>query len=396
MKPGKSGAGSTLVLVFWSRQNNHVRILIDYRPALRHRTGVGLWVEKLIEALATYRIEKGLSIQVFSSSWKDRLSNTLPPEVRAFDRKVPVKLLNWFWHHREWPSIETLTQESFDIVHSPSPLLIPSRHAATLVTIHDIDFLRNPKHGNREIRRDYPTLARSHAQRADGVIVPSSYTKNEVSHALTISPDKITVCPNGAPSWSARPLPRQGRHILFVGTISPRKNIDRLLTAYATLRQQLDNPPPLVLAGQATSEAAITLKRLSATPLAGHVHLTGYVSEDSLLDLYNEAILVVLPSLDEGFGIPALEAMTLGIPLVAAHTGALPEVVGDAGLLVDPLAPATITNALKRLVTDSSLRDHLSLAGLTRASLFSWDRSAKCLVQAYEQAIASHRAKKSE
>lgn len=373
-----------------------MRILIDYRPALRHRTGVGLWVEKLVEALATCRIQNGLSIQVFSSSWKDRLSNTLPPGVKAFDQRVPVKLLNWFWHHKEWPSIETLTQESFDIVHSPSPLLIPSKHAASLVTIHDIDFLRNPKHGNREIRRDYPTLARSHAQRANGVIVPSSYTKSEVSHALKISPDKITVCPNGAPAWNALPLSRKGRHILFVGTISPRKNIDRLLTAYATLRRQLANPPPLVLAGKATSEAAATLTRLSEPPLAGHVHLTGYVSEDRLLDLYSEAILVVLPSLDEGFGIPALEAMALGIPLVAAHTGALPEVVGDAGLLVDPLAPATISNALKRLVTDSDLRDRLSLAGLTRASLFSWDRSATSLIQAYEQAIASHRAKHTE
>lgn len=371
-----------------------MRILIDYRPALRHRTGVGLWVQKLVEALAALDGNDALAITVFSSSWKDRLSGALPAGVDRVDRRVPVKILNWLWHHRESPAVETLTSSLFDVVHSPSPLLIPSRHAAQLVTIHDTDFLVHPHHGPREIRNDYPVLARTHAHRADGVIVPSSYTGDEVARTLQLPRERITVCPNGAPRWTVRSQPPDNGHILFVGTIAPRKNIDRLLTAYAALRTQREGVPPLVLAGQANPEAAPTLARLSVAPLAGHVHLTGYVDEARLLALYREAVLVVLPSLDEGFGIPALEAMTLGIPLVAARRGALPEVIGDAALFVDPLNIPAITAALNRILTDPTLRDRLTAAGLTRAPLFSWRSSANSLVEAYAKAIARRQAAK--
>ena len=368
-------------------ENSSVRILIDYRPALRHRTGVGLWIHNLVEALAACSRSYDLAITVFSSSWKDRLSVALPADVTGIDRRVPVRLLNWLWHHKEWPKVESLTSSYFDVVHSPSPLLIPTRRAARLITIHDIDFLAHPHHGSREIRSDYPSLARLHAHRADGVIVPSAYTGDQVARTLQIPRDRITVCPNGAPSWSARARPPENGHIMFVGTIAPRKNIDRLLTAYAALREQSEGIPPLLLVGQATPEAASTLARLSSAPLAGHVHVLGYVDDNELLTLYRKAILVVLPSLDEGFGVPALEAMSLGVPLVAARKGALPEVVGNAGFLVDPMDTKAITAALKSVLTDTSLRNRLITAGLARAPLFSWRNSATSLIQAYLQAI---------
>ena len=364
-----------------------MRILIDYRPALRHRTGVGLWVQKLVEALADCSRRSDLAITVFSSSWKDRLTTSLPSGVTGIDRRIPVRLLNWLWHHREWPNVESLASSHFDVVHSPSPLLIPARRGVRLITIHDIDFLVHPDHGSREIRSDYPSLARLHAHRADGVIVPSAYTGDRVAQSLQIPRDRITVCPNGAPSWAALTRPPEDGHIMFVGTIAPRKNIDRLLTAYAALRTQCEGIPPLLLVGQPSPEATSTLARLSSAPLTGHVHITGYVDDAELLALYRRAMLVVLPSLDEGFGVPALEAMALGVPLVAAHRGALPEVVGDAGVLVDPLDTEAITAALLSVLTDTNLRNRLITAGLARASLFSWRSSANSLIEAYLQAI---------
>ena len=368
-----------------------MRILIDYRPALRHRTGVGLWVARLVEALAERQGANALEITVFSSSWKDRLAMTLPAGVTGVDRRVPVGLLNYLWHRGEWPAVEALATGPFDIVHSPSPLLIPTRRAARVVTIHDVDFLSHPERGVREIRRDYPVLARSHARRADGIVVPSAHTGDEVVRRLDVPRDRIVVCPNGAPDWPARARPPATGHLLFVGSLTPRKNVDRLLTAYELVRERRPQTPPLVLAGQSTPESALLLGRLTRPPLAGHVRHVGYVDERQLRKLYEEAVLLVLPSLDEGFGIPALEAMTVGVPVIAAARGALPEVVGDAGLLVDPLDESGLATALERMLSDAQLRERLSLAGGARARRFSWRASAAALTGAYAQAIERRR-----
>ena len=158
----------------------------------------------------------------------------------------------------------------------------------------------------------------------------------------------------------ARTRPPATGHLLFVGTVAPRKNVDRLLTAYAQVRERRPNAPPLVLVGPATPESDQTLARLTRAPLVGHVRHAGYVTERELRTFYDEAVLLVLPSLDEGFGIPALEAMTVGVPVIAAARGALPEVVGDAGLLVDPLDVSALVDALERVLRDDQLRQRLS------------------------------------
>ena len=147
-----------------------------------------------------------------------------------------------------------------------------------------------------------------------------------------------------------------------------------------------------MLAGQSTPESSQTLARLTRSPLAGHVRHEGYVDERQLRTLYEEAVLLVLPSLDEGFGIPALEAMTIGVPVIAAARGALPEVVGDAGLLVDPLDVSALAAALERVLSDDQLRDRLSVAGRARTRRFSWRASADALIGAYSQAIERRRA----
>jgi len=368
-----------------------VRILIDYRPALRHRTGVGLWVARLVDALAQLGSARP-DLTVFSSSWKDRLTTTLPAGVRRVDRRVPVQCLNWLWHRQEWPPVELLAPGPFDVVHSPTPLMVPTRSAARVVTIHDVDFLAHPERGVREIRRDYARLARAHAHRADVVVVPSHYTGEQVAARLDLSPERIVVCPNGPPGWPMRADTPRPKHLLFVGTVSARKNVDRLLDAYARVRATHPQVPPLVLAGQLSSDEAAVLAPLGQPPLAGHVRHEGYVDDQRLRTLYEQAVGLILPSLDEGFGIPALEAMELGVPVLAARSGALPEVVGEAGLLVDPLDVEALAAAIGRLVTDDELRRRLSAAGPVQARRFSWRASADRLRDAYEVAIERRRA----
>jgi hypothetical protein len=152
-----------------------VRILMDYRPALRHRTGAGEYAHRLATALQA-RLSVPDVLTLFSSSWKDRLASDVVPAARRVDARVPVSVLNLAWHRLEWPPVEWLSGP-VDVVQSMHPLLLPARSAAQFVTIHDLYFLERPDQTTAEVRRDYGALAARHALRADGVIVPSEYTK---------------------------------------------------------------------------------------------------------------------------------------------------------------------------------------------------------------------------
>src|SRR5262245_36331347 len=269
-----------------------------------------------------------LDLTIFSSSWKDRLQvSSEIAQARPIDRRVPVSVLNFAWHRLEWPPAELLAGGSFDITHSLHPLLLPSRAAAQLVTIHDLNFLTHPERTRAEIRRDYPTLVRDHAHRAEHIIVPSRFTAVEVERRLQIPESQITVCSPGAPEWTARSKPRRDGYILFFGTLEPRKNVGLLLDAYERLlAQRRHATPELLLAGAATETSGPWLSRISRAPLAGRVRHAGYVDPERRRDVYEGARLLVQPSFEEGFGIPVLEAMTAGVPVVAANRGALPEV----------------------------------------------------------------------
>ncbi|MDP2391327.1 MAG: glycosyltransferase, partial [Acidobacteriota bacterium] len=201
-----------------------MRILVDYRPALRERTGVGEFVHGLATALCA-RTEPADSVTLFSNSWKDRLAPSLAAEMpgaQLADVHLPVRALVWGWNRLEWPPVEWLAGEH-DVVHSQSPMLIPTTHAARVVTIHDLDFLRHPDQMAAEIRRDYPRLARSHAARADAIVVSSQYAAGEVTRELGVGRSRVHVCPPGRPDWSAAVAARQaaerGKHILFLGTL---------------------------------------------------------------------------------------------------------------------------------------------------------------------------------
>ena len=216
-----------------------MRVLIDYRPALRNRTGVGEFVHQLVSALSAARPigehnPELLEITAFSASWKDRLqhSHGLPKNIQTVDRRIPVTLLNLAWHRLNWPPVELLTGRGYDVVHSPHPLLLPARSAATVITIHDLDFLDHSDRSSSEIRRDYPSLVKQHARRADQVVVPSHHTAVEVERRLGISANMISLCWNGAPDWSPRSRVPSNGHLLFVGTLAPRKNVNGLLDAY--------------------------------------------------------------------------------------------------------------------------------------------------------------------
>ncbi|MEO8258050.1 MAG: glycosyltransferase family 1 protein [Acidobacteriota bacterium] len=376
-----------------------MRVLIDYRPALRERSGVGEYVHQLTRALLAAfppGAAPELDLTLFSSSWKDRLTRDASLDGAAIvDRRVPVRVMNLAWHRLGWPAIERLTRARFDVAHSPHPLLLPSRHAAHVVTIHDLYFLTHPERTRAEIRRDYPALARRHAHRADRIIVPSRFTARDVEQRLEVPADRISVCHHGRPEWTPREAaPADGGYVLCFGTLEPRKNIGGLLDAWEQLaaRRSGGGPgkgplPELVLAGQATEAARPWLDRIARPPLAGLVRHVGYVDPARRRELYAGARLLIQPSFEEGFGLPVLEAMTVGVPVVAASRGALPEVLGDAGLLVDPGRPDQIADAITRMIDEDGLAAESAARGLLRSRQFDWERTAHGVYDAYRLAI---------
>jgi glycosyltransferase involved in cell wall biosynthesis len=376
-----------------------VRALIDYRPALRERSGVGEYTHELVRALAGSFEASALELAVFSSSWKDRLAIEEPAlaHVRRIDRRWPVRFLNFVWHRLGRPSIERLTGEMFDVAHSMTPLLIPSHSAAQVITIPDLSFLTDPAWTRAEIRRDYPRLVHDHARRADGILVMSEHVGAEVSRVLDVDPQKVAVVHAGAPPWIPRPSTPRNGYVLFVGTLEPRKNVGVLLDAYEQLiARDVSDPTPereggLVLAGKATPAARPWLERIARAPLAGRVRHLGYVDADRRRALYEGAAVLVLPSLDEGFGLPVLEAMTLGVPVVASRRGSLPEVLGDAGQLVDAEDSKGFAAAIDRVLHDMAFAAACAAKGIERSRQFSWTAAAQQTYALYQRAIARRR-----
>jgi alpha-1,3-rhamnosyl/mannosyltransferase len=216
--------------------------------------------------------------------------------------------------------------------------------------------------------------------------VPSAFTAAAVERQLGVDPRRIVLCPPGAPPWTPREAPPSPGYLLFFGTLEPRKNIGGLLDAYERLIRARPSPPELVLAGRASEDARDWIARIGREPLAGHVRHLGYVDPADRQTLYTGARLLVLPSFEEGFGMPVLEAMTLGVPVVASNRGSLPEVLGDAGELVDPDDTEALAAAMARLLEDDAQAAACAVRGVSRARMFTWSATAKRVFEAYGQA----------
>ena len=378
--------------IVWTRSfkmSSRMRIVVDYRPALRARTGAGAYVHELVRA---YTARHDDEVTLFSSSWKDRVAQDTGAALhaRVVDRRVPVRCLNYLWHRRAWPPVESLAGDA-DVVHAAHPLLIPARHAAQVVTVHDLYFLANPAGTRAEIQRDYPPLAHDHARRADAVVTSSAYTRDTLLRTFDLDPARVHLVRPGAPAWAqashAAQAARDG-YVLFIGTLDGRKNLGVVLDAYEQSGRRL---PPLVVAGGIGPGGEGWLERMRRAPLSASVSYRGYVPDADREALFLGARAVVLPSWDEGFGLPALEAMAAGIPVVVSNRGALPEVVGRAGVIVDPADSQAWVAALEQLADDDDWARDRSQAGLERAQAFAWDDAAQALRAAYLAAVQRRR-----
>ena len=305
-----------------------------------------------------------------------------------------------FWEQVVQPF--ALQNERVDLLHAlafVTPLLSP---CPSVVTIYDLSFLLYPESFKRFKRFYLGLFTRLSARRARRIIAISESTKRDVVRLLGVSPEKVEVIYCGIDEAfrplaedqvyafrSKRGLPE--RFILFVGTIEPRKNVGRLIAAYARLRsgqQETDiGGTKLVIGGAKGWFYEDVFARVGELGLEHEVMFPGYIPVSQLPLWYNAAELFVYPSLYEGFGLPLLEAMACGTPVVAANTSALPEVVGEAGLTVDPLDVEALAEAMRRALGNEALRQEMTERGLQRARGFSWTKTALETVQVYRRAM---------
>ncbi len=225
-----------------------------------------------------------------------------------------------------------------------------------------------------EFRARFTEQARDAAGRADAIIAVSAFTKSQVVSLLGVDAARVHVVHHGTRRLpdTAAPHARE-QVVLNVGAIQKRKNIARLVEAF----EGVDAPWRLVLAGSNGYGAAEILARIAASPARDRVHVTGYISSEELAQWYARASIFAFPSLDEGFGMPVLEAMAAGVPILTSNRSALPEVAGDAALLADPGDMEAIAHAMQQLTGSVDLRQGLIRRGIERARTFTWEKAVR-------------------
>ena len=369
-----------------------MRIAIDAHSVGAKLGGNESYALNLIEALAqidrvndyTLYVTTPTAFERFNRRWPNfRVHTTLPhtPLIR-----IPLTL-----------SAE-LRKNPVDVLHVQftAPPFCP---CPVVVSIHDLSFEHLPQTFNRRSRTQLRLTVRHSARRAAKILTLSEHTRRDVIETYGVAPDVVSAIPLAAPAHFGpithdKELQRvrhtygiDGDYVLSVGSIQPRKNLVRLIKAYAALRgaRAGDKCPKLVIVGRCAWLYDETLRALEQTGVKDSVVLTGYVPEPDLPALYSGALCFIYPSYFEGFGLPPLEAMKCGAPVIVGNATSLPEVVGEAALKVDPFDVSAIAAAMDQLINNSELRAELRVKGLARAKMFDWNDTAQRTLAVYEQ-----------
>ena len=334
------------------------RICLDATPLLGQRTGVGRYTLSLLEALTSYDDE--LVATAFTFRGRGGLASRIPPGVEVTGRALPVGVLHRLWARAEWPPAELLCGRS-DVFHATNFVLPPLRTARGVVTIHDLSYLRHPDTVSAASARYRELVPRSLA-RASVVVTPSAVTAAHLQDAYDVKVP-VHVTPLGVgPQWAGATPPDDGTrtrlglpssYVLFVGTLEPRKDLRTLLTAH----RLVPDAPPLVLVGSPGWGEQLDVSGC-ITP--------GFLGDDLLPSVVAGAAALVLPSRDEGFGLPVLR-----------------EVGGDVVTYAEPGDPAAFAAALQQVLAtpgDPAPRR-------THGAAYTWARCAEATRAAYSLAL---------
>ena len=370
-----------------------MKVLFDFGFKEGVKDGMGVYGTNLVTALQKVVPQVEATIHP-EPHWKRCLS--WPP----FGLR---KLTYLGWNNFFLPKI--INNEKPSILHGINlvvPLRKKSLDCKTVVTIYDLTYVRFPETLSPQFRLYYEKMIPRVVQRADHILAISEFTRQELMTVLQVPEHKITVTylaskfsdrgdltgvQDGAFQSNLRRLGLKRPFILSIGTIEPRKNLVRLIHAFKLMVDQKDYEVDLVIVGAKGWMTDAVFQKIIDNSLHSRVKFLGHVSDNDLFDLYKTATLLAYPSLYEGFGLPVLEAMTLGTPVITSNVSSLPEIAGDAALTVNPFDVDEIAHTLQRVLNDSNLQKSMSVKGLKRAKHFSWEKTAFDTLKAYENAL---------
>jgi glycosyltransferase involved in cell wall biosynthesis len=356
--------------------------------------GIGRYVRALVRHLEPEAAAGGGALRwVVARHGPEQVAAAGLPPAQTRTLAWPGRLASRAWVELRRPRLPAAVLGELDLVHATSAAVPPPRGSPLVATVHDVAFRHFPQAYPASGRRFHERATRIAVGEAALVLVPSAATARDLERLYGLEPARVRVTPLGAdpppdpldPAPARRLLGRlgvRGPFLLAVGTLEPRKNLERLLAAFAVAAAELPEHQ-LVVVGPAGWGRALP----SAAAATARVVLAGSVDEMTLHGLYASADGLTYPSLYEGFGLPVLEAMAHGTPVLTSDRSSLPEVAGDAALLVDPADADAIAKGMVELVSDGELRARLAASGRRRAAAFSWSATAAATWAAYLEAL---------
>jgi glycosyltransferase involved in cell wall biosynthesis len=354
-----------------------MRIGLDATPLLGARTGIGRYTLSLLTSLAAG--DDDLVATAFTFRGRGGLAEVVPGGVRVAARPAPARALQELWARSEWPPVELLTGP-VEVFHATNYVLPPLRRARGVVTIHDLSYLHHRDTVSSASAR-YRELVPRSLRRAAVVLADSHVVADQVRTEYDVRVPVVVAHLGVDASWfDAAPLDEAARrqlglpssYLVFVGTLEPRKDLRTLLAAH----RLLVDPPPLVLVGPPGWGEQVDMTGCIAT---------GYLDDDLLRGVVAGASALVLPSRDEGFGLPVLEALAAGTPVVASDLPVLREIGGTVTSYAEPGGAASVAAALERVLADPGD----AAARSAHAATFTWQRCAERTREAYVLALES-------
>ncbi len=375
-----------------------LKIGIDYTAALKQSGGIGRYTRGLITTVAELDNQNSYTLMATPDAPLDGLQ--FFQNRPNFIHKLYPLAERWMtigWHRLYLPVPVEWFSGPVQLFHSPNFILPPTHRAKTLLTVHDLSFIRHPQGAVTSLRKWLEKVVPRSLARADHILADSQSTKQDLIQIFNVSSHLITVVGAGVearfqPVTDSRRLetvrrryhlPPSEKFILSLGTLEPRKNFTGLIQAYN--RSPACQSHHLVIAGGKGWLFQEIFAAADSSPVADRIHLIGFVDDDDLPTLYSLADIFAFPSHYEGFGIPVIEAMACGTPVVCADNSCLPEVGGQAALQIGATDITALAEALHRLATDKTLRQKAIDEGFRQAQRFTWPATARRLLAVYER-----------